>query len=291
MIRLKELRQISKMSQYELSAKTKLSQQTISKYENGTREPDISTLKQLASIFNVTVDYLIGYNSTNSNTPPTISEEESELLSYYAALDRTNQRWIMGQMIDLIKKADEKQTKLQRHNNYRSSDIQKKNGKIKVENVLGEKIRSLRISHNYTQDNLAKKLKISKSTIGMYEQNRRSPDLDTLLEIAHLFQVSVDFLLGNSSSQITNAHINLSLEDSSLLEYFHKTKNGASLTWNEKTLITKFFSYAVVLQQEEQELLEYYNELSIKDRRWIMGQMIDLIKKADEKQTKLPKAQ
>ena len=112
MIRLKELRQISKMSQYELSAKTKLSQQTISKYENGTREPDISTLKQLDSIFNVTVDYLIGYNSTNSNTPPTISEEESELLSYYAALDRTNQRWIMGQMIDLIKKADEKQTKL-----------------------------------------------------------------------------------------------------------------------------------------------------------------------------------
>ena len=179
----------------------------------------------------------------------------------------------------------------QRHNNYRFSDIQKKNGKIKVENVLGEKIRSLRISHGYTQDDLAKKLQISKSTIGMYEQNRRSPDLDTLLEIAHLFQVSVDFLLDNSSSQINNAHTNLSLEDSSLLEYFHKTKNGASLTWNEKTLITKFFPYAVVLQQEEQELLEYYNELSIKDRRWIMGQMIDLIKKADEKQTKLPKAQ
>ena len=160
-----------------------------------------------------------------------------------------------------------------------------------VENVLGlgEKIRSLRISHSYTQDDLAKKLKISKSTIGMYEQNRRSPDLDTLLEIAQLFQVSVDFLLGNSASHANNT--NLSSEDSSLLEYFHKIKNGTSFTWNEKARITKFFPYAVVLQQEEHDLIEYYNELSIKDRRWIMGQMIDLIKKANEKQTKLPKAQ
>lgn len=112
MIRLKELRQLSKMSQDELATKTKLSQQTISKYENGTREPDISTLKQLASIFSVTVDYLIGYTPSNSITPPAISEEESELLSYYAALSRTNQRWIMGQMIDLIKRADEKQVKI-----------------------------------------------------------------------------------------------------------------------------------------------------------------------------------
>ena len=112
MIRLRELRKISNMSQYELAARTKLSQQTISKYENGTREPDISTLKQLASIFNVTIDYLVGYNSTGSATPPPISGEESELLSYYESLDRTDQRWIMGQMIDLIKKANEKQTKL-----------------------------------------------------------------------------------------------------------------------------------------------------------------------------------
>ena len=100
------------MSQYELAARTTLSQQTISKYENGTREPDISTLKQLASIFNVTIDYLVGYNSTGSATPTPISEEESELLSYYESLDRTDQRWIMGQMIDLIKKSNEKQTKL-----------------------------------------------------------------------------------------------------------------------------------------------------------------------------------
>ena len=48
---------------------------------------------------------------------------------------------------------------------------------------------------------------------------------------------------------------------------------------------------ATFLSDEEHELLQYYNELSKKDRRWIMGQMIDLIKKADEKDMEIPKAQ
>lgn len=157
--------------------------------------------------------------------------------------------------------------------------------------MLGEKIRNLRMSHSYTQDDLAKKLKISKSTIGMYEQNRRSPDLDTLLEIAHIFQVSVDFLLGNSSSQVNKVHTNLSLEDTSLLEYFHKMKNSTSFTWSDKALIKNFFPYTVVLRQEEHDLLEYYNKLSIEDQRWIMGQIIDLIKKANKEPVKIPKAQ
>ena len=112
MIRLRELRKMSNMSQEELASKTRLSQQTISKYENGTREPDISTLKQFASIFNVSIDYLIGFSSSKHNDIPIISEEEKELLSYYAALDKTNQRCILGQMIDLIKKADEKDVEI-----------------------------------------------------------------------------------------------------------------------------------------------------------------------------------
>ena len=59
----------------------------------------------------------------------------------------------------------------------------------------------------------------------------------------------------------------------------------------KKKLVKKFFPFAVVLQTEEQELLQYYNELNIKDRRLIMGQIIDLIKKADENASDIPKAQ
>ena len=48
MLRLQILRKQLNISQSELANKMQLSQQSISKYEQGSREPDISTLKQLA---------------------------------------------------------------------------------------------------------------------------------------------------------------------------------------------------------------------------------------------------
>ena len=41
--------------------------------------------------------------------------------------------------------------------------------------MLGEKIKELRERENYSQKELGLKLGISPSTVGMYEQNRRSP--------------------------------------------------------------------------------------------------------------------
>lgn len=60
--------------------------------------------------------------------------------------------------------------------------------------VLGDKIRELR-GLDMTQRELAKKLGISASAVGMYEQNRREPDLATLKKIAALFDVSIDSLM------------------------------------------------------------------------------------------------
>ena len=46
-----------------------------------------------------------------------------------------------------------------------------------------------------TQKDLGDLLGISASTIGMYEQNRREPDIDMLLKISTHFDVSIDYLL------------------------------------------------------------------------------------------------
>ena len=61
MNRIKELRQKNKLSQIELANKIKASNQAISAYENGTREPKEPTWQALANFFNVSVDYLKGY--------------------------------------------------------------------------------------------------------------------------------------------------------------------------------------------------------------------------------------
>ncbi|MCI9009453.1 MAG: helix-turn-helix domain-containing protein [Lachnospiraceae bacterium] len=55
------------LSQAELASKLKISQKSISKYERGTRRPSYETLLAMSSIFGVSVDYLIG-NDTSTST-------------------------------------------------------------------------------------------------------------------------------------------------------------------------------------------------------------------------------
>lgn len=57
-------------------------------------------------------------------------------------------------------------------------------------------LRNLRKDYNYTQEQLGKIIGVSAGSIGLYEQNRREPDNDTMKKIAKVFNVSIDYLLG-----------------------------------------------------------------------------------------------
>ena len=67
--------------------------------------------------------------------------------------------------------------------------------------MLGERIAALRRDTGMSQAELAKKLGVSPSTVGMYEQGRREPALDTLVELAKLFSVTTDYLLTGSNPE------------------------------------------------------------------------------------------
>lgn len=58
----------------------------------------------------------------------------------------------------------------------------------------------LRIANGYdTQEALANAMKVSRSTIGMYESGAREPkDLESLEMIADFFNVDTDYLMGRS---------------------------------------------------------------------------------------------
>lgn len=60
---LRKLRKDRRMSQKELAKQLGLSDVSVSRYELGTAEPNIETLKEIAKIFNVSVDELLGNNS------------------------------------------------------------------------------------------------------------------------------------------------------------------------------------------------------------------------------------
>ena len=59
-VRLKELRKKKGISQLRLATDLNTTQNTISRYETGEREPGIDELIKIANYFNVSVDYLIG---------------------------------------------------------------------------------------------------------------------------------------------------------------------------------------------------------------------------------------
>ena len=64
--RVRKLRQDKEMSQAKLALALKTHQQTIDRWERGIIQPDLETLTQIAVIFDVTVDYLLGLHNNVS---------------------------------------------------------------------------------------------------------------------------------------------------------------------------------------------------------------------------------
>ena len=64
---------------------------------------------------------------------------------------------------------------------------------------FSDRFKLLRKERELTQQALADRLEISKSSVNMYERGEREPGIQTLEAIADLFNVDMDYLLGNSS--------------------------------------------------------------------------------------------
>lgn len=137
--------------------------------------------------------------------------------------------------------------------------------------TLGIRIRNLREDRDMTQKDLSTLIGLTPKMISFYENEQRTPPVDILIQLAHIFHVSIDYLVGETSA--TNSEkINLT----------------HSITWNDVQLN---FPNAIQTTEDTRELLEYYSELSHINKRWIMGQMVDLIKKQEESDIAPKKAQ
>lgn len=65
--------------------------------------------------------------------------------------------------------------------------------------AISERIRQLREQQRWTQRELAAKLHIANSTLCQYESGARTPSDAVKKELASIFGVSIDYLLGTSS--------------------------------------------------------------------------------------------
>lgn len=96
--------------------------------------------------------------------------------------------------------------------------------------MIGDRIKEERIIRNITQQELGKLLGVSPSTIGMYEQNRRQPDGDTIVKLSEFFDVSTDYLLGRTDVKNQSEKISNAVEDDpELIEFWNELKEREDL--------------------------------------------------------------
>ena len=97
-----------------------------------------------------------------------------------------------------------------------------------------ERIKNLRKSRHLTQDELAKKLDVTKQTISQYERGVRRPDVATIDALCDFFNVSADYLLGRD-----DVTVRLVGDDAlTMLDYFNTDEMQAGQL---KKIIDYFF--------------------------------------------------
>lgn len=67
--------------------------------------------------------------------------------------------------------------------------------------LFGNRLKQLRKQKSLTQEQLAERLRVTKSIISAYESSSKFPSLDMLIKLAYTFSVSTDYLLGVNKKQ------------------------------------------------------------------------------------------
>ncbi len=91
--------------------------------------------------------------------------------------------------------------------------------------MFGKRIVELRKKLGLTQAELAKAMGISRSALSLYEIEKREPDIETLRKLASLFNVSVDYILGNEIDYANNPNSIFCYEIASRIKNLSVTLN------------------------------------------------------------------
>lgn len=113
---------------------------------------------------------------------------------------------------------------------------------------LAENLRNLRDDYNYTQTQIAEKLNISRQAYSNYETGKRIPDIDLLIRIADIYQITLEQLLIQNCSR-------------------YGVVNEISRPYY--TAMIAESDDMIYLSQEETELILHFRNASCEDRKII----------------------
>ena len=79
-LRIKELRQQHRLFQEQLGRKVDRSKSVISSYENNLKIPPLEVLTQMAIVFNVSLDYLVGIDKNQMLSVEGLSDQQKQIV-------------------------------------------------------------------------------------------------------------------------------------------------------------------------------------------------------------------
>lgn len=110
---------------------------------------------------------------------------------------------------------------------------------------LGLVLKGLRKSNNYTQMQVARRLNVSVTTVGRWENNYKMPSTEHLVDLSVLYNVPLNYLIGREKEKsivIDRLTKNQQeLINMLVLEFENRSKTSSELTRRQQTIINLLF--------------------------------------------------
>ena len=235
--KLKEARIKKGLSQIDVAKIINIGNKTISDYERGVSSPDPETIKKLATLYNVTTDYLLGMQDNSKLFSARIKE---------LRLERNLTCEELGKIMGVSKVSV---WQWENNINYPNNKILIKltnffnvtsdyllglpNSNINLSFGVSQKIKHLREKNKKSQEELASSLNVKRYTVSDWENERTEPNIESIIKLCKIFNVSADYLLGIETSNFFNESDEFITE---VLNYSSK------LTTNQKNFVLKMLS-------------------------------------------------
>jgi transcriptional regulator with XRE-family HTH domain len=116
--------------------------------------------------------------------------------------------------------------------------------KFKNKNTIGQRIKKLRLSKEWSQMELAKKINSDNRQVSRYEHDKIFPAGETLVKLAKAFSVTIDYLAMGELSGEANER----LKDKELLELFEQVEHFKK---NDKEAVKNFIDALSVRNKVE----------------------------------------
>ncbi|WP_046178824.1 helix-turn-helix domain-containing protein [Domibacillus tundrae] len=86
--------------------------------------------------------------------------------------------------------------------------------------TYGDRLKSLRTARNLSQQEVADRLSINRSTYARYELSKTQPDFETLEQLAAFYDVTTDYIIKGN----TNDNSSLAKDKKEMMEFFNNPR-------------------------------------------------------------------